>query len=137
MPTKKPLTQINAVPYIDVMLVLLVIFIITAPFLKSAVDVQLPRTESMHKKAEPHKPVVVTIDKSGRYFLNVGQSPEKPLSLKALIANVTKVSRTREDFQLLIHGDETVSYGLVAKLISQLQAAGIKKATLVTEPSAP
>ena len=131
---ERVLSEINAVPYIDVMLVLLVIFIITAPFLKSAVDVELPETEVANRKSEPQRPLIVTVNAKGEYFLNVGQDAGKPRPLGDIIEDLRKVRDTRKDFEVLVHGDTKVSYGLVADLISELQGAGIRKATLVTQP---
>ncbi len=128
------LSEINAVPYIDVMLVLLVIFIITAPFLKSAVDIELPETTAANRKSEPKRPLIVTVSANGEFFLNVGEKPKEALTLDKLIDDLIKVRNTRKEFEVLVHGDTKVSYGVVADLISELQAAGIRKATLVTKP---
>jgi len=123
------------VPYIDVMLVMLVIFMITAPLLNQGVDVDLPQADAEPMDNSQQDPVVLTVDAQGRYFLNVGGDPEQEIDAETLLLRTAAVLRQRPRAVVLVRGDSSVDYGLVVAAMSLLQQAGAAKVGLVTEPS--
>ena len=123
------------VPYIDVMLVMLVIFMITAPLLNQGVDVDLPQADAEPMDDTQQDPVVLTVDAQGRYFLNVGGDPEQEIDAETLLLRAAAVLRQRPRTAVLVRGDSSVDYGLVVAAMSLLQQAGASKVGLVTEPS--
>ena len=123
------------VPYIDVMLVMLVIFMITAPLLNQGVDVDLPQADAEPMDDTQQDPVVLTVDAEGRYFLNVGGDPEQEIDAETLLLRTAAVLRQRPRAAVLVRGDSSVDYGLVVAAMSLLQQAGASKVGLVTEPS--
>lgn len=133
-PRRKSMSDINVVPYIDVMLVLLVIFMITAPMLTQGVSVELPQTTSepidMDKDAEP---VIVSVDAEGAYYLDAGEEPERALSIDLVQAQVEKILAQRPDANVLVRGDHKVAYGTVVSLMSRLQQVGAQSVGLITE----
>ncbi|HZR35769.1 MAG TPA: protein TolR [Nevskia sp.] len=125
--------EINVVPYIDVMLVLLVIFMVTAPLLTQGVDVELPQTSSNPLENED-KPVTLSVDASGRYYLDVGgQGADKPVSEDQLSQLVHAVMDQKPDRMILVRADSHVSYDKVVKGMALLQGAGAKKIGFVTD----
>ena len=130
---RKPMAEINVVPYIDVMLVLLVIFMITAPLLTTGVDVDLPQAtaQPMDKDAED-EPLVVTVDVQGQYFLNVGEKPDKPLDDDKLVNLVAAVLRHKPTTSVMVRGDAHVEYEKVVLAMSLLQKAGAPSVGLIT-----
>jgi len=132
---KRPMSEINVVPYIDVMLVMLVIFMITAPLLNQGVDVDLPQADAEPMDDTQQDPVVLTVDAQGRYFLNVGGDPEQEIDAETLLLRTAAVLRQRPRAAVLVRGDSSVDYGLVVAAMSLLQQAGAAKVGLVTEPS--
>jgi len=121
--------------YIDVMLVMLVIFMITAPLLNQGVDVDLPQADAEPMDDTQQDPVVLTVDAQGRYFLNVGGDPEQEIDVETLLLRTAAVLRQRPRAVVLVRGDSSVDYGLVVAAMSLLQQAGAAKVGLVTEPS--
>jgi biopolymer transport protein TolR len=128
------MSEINVVPYIDVMLVMLVIFMITAPLLNQGVDVELPQADADPMPGEQQDPVVLTVDADGRYFLNVGGDPEQEIDADTLIERTAAILRSRPKATVLVRGDANVDYGLVVAAMSLLQQAGAERVGLVTEP---
>ncbi len=131
---KRPMSEINVVPYIDVMLVMLVIFMITAPLLNQGVDVELPQANAEPMEEQQQDPLVLTVDAQGRYFLNVGGDPEQEIDAETLMLRTAAVLRQRPKVAVLVRGDSSVDYGLVVAAMSLLQQAGAAKVGLVTEP---
>ena len=128
------MSEINVVPYIDVMLVLLVIFMITAPMLMQGVDVDLPQTDSDPLQISPDKPpLIIAIDSFGAYYAEVGEDRGQPLELESLIDRVKVIREQTPDIIVLLRGDKNVSYGAVVGLISALKDSGIKDVGLITE----
>ncbi len=125
--------EINVVPYIDVMLVLLVIFMITAPLLTQGVKVDLPQAEAEPLPPDEQQPVVVTVDAKGQYYVNVGDAPELSISPDILLARVAAVLRTRPKAPVLVKGDDQVPYGRVVQAMVLLQQAGVPSVGLMTE----
>ena len=136
---KKSLADINVVPYIDVMLVLLVIFMITAPLLSQGVDVRLPEAAAKALPAE-QKPMVLTIDHQGQYFLNIAQTPDQPLAVPEVIATVTAylqfTKAKHETPATYVKADRDVNYGQVMNAMILLQRAGAAQVGLLTAPPA-
>ena len=128
------MSEINVVPYIDVMLVLLVIFMITAPLLAQGVKVDLPQAPAKPIESEDREPLVVTVDANGRYFVNYGENQEDPLEPNVLAARVGALLRHSPGISVLVRGDEKVSYGEVVLLMTILQRAGAPSVGLVTRP---
>jgi biopolymer transport protein TolR len=131
---KKPMGEINVVPYIDVMLVMLVIFMITAPLLNQGVDVDLPQADAEPMDDQQQEPLVLSVDAEGRYFLNVGGDPEAAIDGDTLVSRASAVLRQRPKTPVLVRGDAKVDYGRVVAAMALLQQAGAPKVGLVTEP---
>jgi biopolymer transport protein TolR len=136
---KKPLkSEMNVVPYIDVMLVLLVIFMVTAPMITSGIKVDLPQANSSPMESKD-APAIVSLDKDGQYFLKYkDQNANEPLPLSELtnILSEAQASAKTEnkEFNVVIEGEKTRSYGEVMSLMNSLQEAGLTQVGLLTEP---
>lgn len=130
---KRPMSEINVVPYIDVMLVLLVIFMITTPLLTQGVKVELPQASAKPIPPSEIKPLVLTVDAQGRYTLNVGENQSQPLDEATIKARVGAVLRHRQGTPVLVKGDRNVSYGKVMAGMVLLQEAGAPSVGLITE----
>jgi len=133
---RKPMAEINVVPYIDVMLVLLVIFMITAPMLTQGVDVELPSANASPIEDPQTEVLVASINEKGEYFIDFGGEQES-LPLSELQDKVRKVIAQNPRLPVLVRGDRRVAYGDVIGLMVALQAAGVPNVGLVTEPEAP
>lgn len=131
---RKPMSEINVVPYIDVMLVLLIIFMVTAPMLMQGVDVDLPQTESESLQVSPDvPPMIVSVDAFGAYYAEVGEDRSQPLELDALVERVVKVKEQTPEVLILVRGDRNVSYGAVVGLMAALKNTGVSNVGLITE----
>ncbi len=126
-------SDINVVPYIDVMLVLLVIFMITAPMLTQGVDVELPKAAAEPVDDKDNEPVIVTVDAEGQYYIDIGGSPDQPISGEVVSDRVAKVLASNPAKMLLVRGDKNVDYDKVVQLMVLLQQAGAPSVGLVTE----
>ena len=131
---KKVMSEINVVPYIDVMLVLLVIFMITAPLLSQGVNVELPQAAAKPLPAADKEPVVISIDKVGNYFINYGDSQDKPIPLATLVNRVAALRKYQPKIPIYVKGDRNVDYGRVVELMALLQGSGVDGVGLVTTP---
>ena len=132
---RKPMAEINVVPYIDVMLVLLVIFMITAPLVTAGVKVDLPSADAEPISNDDEPPLVASIDKSGNYYLSVGDSRDKSLTEDELIDLVKAQQELKPNTQIVVNGDRDVAYGRVVRLMVLLQEnAGMESIGLMTEP---
>jgi biopolymer transport protein TolR len=131
---RRLMADINVVPYIDVMLVLLVIFMITAPLLAQGVKVDLPQAPSEPLKASTEEPLVVSVDKAGRIYLNYGENQKQPLDDETLVNRVNALLRHRPGVPVLVNGDRSVDYGHVVRTMALLQRAGAPSVGLMTEP---
>ncbi|MDP2521214.1 protein TolR [Neptunomonas phycophila] len=125
--------DINVVPYIDVMMVLLVIFMITAPMLTQGVSVDLPQAASDPVNDQDQEPVVVTVDKDGAYYINIGGDDKTQVSQEEVSERVEKILNETPNQLLLVRGDKNVSYEKVVGLMALLQQAGAASVGLVTE----
>jgi biopolymer transport protein TolR len=133
-PKHKPMSDINVVPYIDVMLVLLIIFMITAPMMTQGVKVDLPELKSSPVELKKNEePVIITIDSNGAYYLEMSSAAGKPMDLESLETKVASVLKQNPNVTVLVRGDKNVAYGKVVKLMSALQQVGAQGVGLVTE----
>ncbi|MGM0953226.1 MAG: protein TolR [Pseudomonadota bacterium] len=131
---RKPMAEINVVPYIDVMLVLLIIFMVTAPMLIQGVQVDLPETTSEPISQDKDvEPITVSVDSNGAYFLDIGDKESEPMSLDEVREQVSKILSQRTNAEVLVRGDEYVDYGMVVRLMAELQAAGASGIGLITD----
>ena len=128
--------DINVVPYIDVMLVLLIIFMVTAPLLTQGVKVDLPKASAEPLPPEAKEPLVLSIDKQGRLFLNVGGSPNVAISEEVLTARATAAMRRNPERAVLLKADESIPYGRAVDAMVLLQHAGAMKVGFITQPLA-
>ena len=132
---RKLVAEINVVPYIDVMLVLLVVFMITAPLLMQGVKVELPAANSAPLDKQKQDPLIISIKSDGTYWIDENGT-NIANSLSFIKDRVAKVLRQKPNTPVLVWGDTAVDYGSVVDLMSQLQIAGAPSVGLVTEPSA-
>ncbi|MGO3344173.1 MAG: protein TolR [Marinomonas sp.] len=130
---RRPMADINVVPYIDVMLVLLVIFMITAPMMTQGVDVKLPNASAAPIQQADTDVMIASVDSDGAFYLDIGGNQES-ITLEALQVKVRKVLSQNPNIPVLVRGDKNVSYGAVIGLMVSLQGAGVPNVGLVTEP---
>jgi len=128
----RPMAEINVVPYIDVMLVLLIIFMVTAPMLMQGVKVDLPEASADPVENQDSEPLIVSVDASGKLYLNLGQE-KQVLSLATIRDRVSAVIRRSPKKPVLVWGDRAVPYGEVVTVMVALQEAGAPSVGLVTE----
>jgi biopolymer transport protein TolR len=130
----KMMADMNVVPYIDVMLVLLIIFMVTAPLITQGVKVELPQAtaEPVDSEAEP---VIVSVDRDGNFYIDVGDDREEPEDAASLQAKVMAQLVHKPGAQVLINGDANVSYQRVVEVMALLQQAGVKNVGLMTQPA--
>ncbi len=132
---RAPMAEINVVPYIDVMLVLLVIFMITAPLLSQGVKVDLPEASAAPLDAKEKEPIVLTVDVEGRYYLNVGGDEKKAVEDDEIVRRVAIVLDRSPDTPVMVGADTHVNYGAVIQAMVLLQKAGAPSVGLKTDPS--
>jgi biopolymer transport protein TolR len=126
----KPMAEINVVPYIDVMLVLLVIFMVTAPLLTQGVEVQLPQAAAEVLPQHDHPPLLVSVDKNGLLYLNAEVEPLLP---ERLAVKVQAALRLQPQRAVIVRGDRTVIYDKVLQVMALLKQAGVPKVGLMTQ----
>lgn len=131
---RRAVSDINMIPFIDIMLVMLVAFMVAAPMLIQGVDVNLPEVKSNFLSSSSSEPIVVSVTQKGLYYLNVEAVKNKPLSLSDLSHRVSSIVKEKPKTAVLIKGDSQVSYGVVVEAMSSLQEAGVNDVGLVTEP---
>ena len=136
MRSRRAVAEINVVPYIDVMLVLLVIFMATAPLLMQGVEVDLPKADSSPVSDSDAEPLIVSIDAQARLYLNLGASDGQVLSMETVKQRVATVLKRNPEKAVMVWGDAAVPYGEVVVLMSELQEAGAPSVGLVTEAPA-
>ena len=132
---RRPMGEINVVPYIDVMLVLLIIFMITAPLIQQGVEIDLPQASAEPVEDNNIPPLVVTVDSDGQYFLDIGDDTDQPISTQTLQIKVAAVLRNKPKTAVVIRGDKDVPYGEVVQAMTSLQAAGVPSVGLLTDPA--
>lgn len=131
---RRMMSDINVVPYIDVMLVLLIIFMITAPLITQGVKIELPEAPSEVLPPSDQEPLIVSVDAGGAVYVDVGEDPENAVDDEVLVARVAAILRSRPDIEVLVEGDNGVDYGRVVHVMSLLQSAGVDGIGLVTQP---
>ena len=131
---RKMMSEINVVPYIDVMLVLLVIFMITAPLLSQGVKVDLPQVPSRPMPHDDREPVVISVDGAGNLFINYGEGQDRPIEPQALANRVAGLKKYQPTIPVYVKGDRAVDYGRVVELMAMLQSVGVEGVGLITEP---
>ena len=136
MRSRRAVAEINVVPYIDVMLVLLVIFMATAPLLMQGVEVDLPKANSSPVSDSDAEPLIVSIDAQARLYLNLGASDDQALSMETVKQRVATVLKRNPEKAVMVWGDAAVPYGEVVVLMSELHEAGAPSVGLVTEAPA-
>ncbi|HTV51317.1 MAG TPA: protein TolR [Steroidobacteraceae bacterium] len=126
--------EINVVPYIDVMLVLLIIFMVTAPLLAQGVKVELPKAGAQTLEAPNSNPLILSIDREGRLYLNVGSNPHLALDEPTVELRTAAALRRRPNVSVLLKADYRISYGQVMSAMVILQRAGARQVGFVSEP---
>jgi len=130
---RRPIAEINVVPYIDVMLVLLVIFMITAPLVQQGVEIDLPQAAAKSMSPDEAEPVVVSVDRKGDFYLDIGDEPDKPIDAQLMVNRVAAVRQLKPNIPVLVRGDRHVGYGKVIDAMVLLQRAGVEKVGLMTD----
>lgn len=134
---KRLLAEINVVPYIDVMLVLLVIFMVTTPMMNQGVDIELPQASAKPLTTQS-EPIIVSVDTQGLLYLNIANEPEKPIDAAALATRITaelqRAKMAGEQKNVFIKGDTGVSYGKIMEAMVLLQQSGVERIGLMTQP---
>ena len=133
---RKLMGEINVVPYIDVMLVLLIIFMVTAPMLSQGIKVDLPKAGASPIEPDKLEPLLLSVDKAGRLYLNIGD-PKAALDENRVLEIASAALRREPERPVLVKADKAVAYGRVVEGMVLLQQAGAKKVGFVTEPLAP
>lgn len=123
----KPMAEINVTPFVDVMLVLLIIFMVTAPLLTVGVPVDLPKT-SAKPISESNEPLVITVNKEGEIYLQ-----ETVVTIETLVPRLVAITAAKADTRIFIRGDKDLSYGRVMQVMATTTAAGFNKVALITE----
>ena len=127
--------EINVVPYIDVMLVLLIIFMVTAPLMNLGVDVELPRADARSITSSDTDPVVVSVDAAGNYFLTLEGAPQEALTAEELQARVSAFVRNNPNVPVFVAGDRNTSYELVVQALALLKNADVPRVSLMSVPT--
>jgi biopolymer transport protein TolR len=130
---RRAVAEINVVPYIDVMLVLLIIFMITAPIVQQGIEIELPKVSANSLPPDEQEPVILTVSKTGEYYLNVGDDLKKPVSDETVMQRVSLILKQKPDVPVLVRGDKSVDYGAVTTAMVLLQTAGVEKVGLMTD----
>jgi len=137
---RRLMSEINVVPYIDVMLVLLIIFMITAPLLTQGINVDLPEAGAEALDPElmrDNEPIVLSIDREGRFYLNIGEDVESPIDDRTVVERTAAAIRRNAETPVLVKGDQGVEYGRVVTGMVLLQQAGARKVGFITDPLDP
>lgn len=132
---RRPVAEINVVPYIDVMLVLLIIFMVTAPLITQGVKVDLPRAAAEPLSKDSKTPIVASVNRDGQYFLNTNTNPEAPMSATELATLVAAELQVDSERPVMVNGDGAVSYNQIVQLMVLLQRAGVPSVGLMTDSS--
>ena len=129
---RRPVSEINVVPYIDVMLVLLIIFMVTAPLVTQGVKVDLPKAQAQPLEVDAKPPLIASVDAQGQYFLNVGDSQQEPMSAVDLATLVAAHLQVEPNTPVVVKGDGAVAYSKIVQLMVLLQRAGAPSVGLMT-----
>ena len=134
MRKRRSVSEINVVPYIDVMLVLLIIFMVTAPLLKQGVDVELPTAPANPLDVDSPEPIVITVDREGLMYLNIAVDPDTDISGEAMVRQVKAALSKEPKRPVMVRGDANGPYQNVVATLVLLQQANVDSVGLVTEP---
>lgn len=134
---RKPMSEINVVPYIDVTLVLLVIFMVTAPLFHQGVEVELPSApaEQLEKTDENQEPIIVSVDQAGQVFVNLSDVPDQAMADDEFRNQIKNILSKQQDNPIYVRGDKNVDYGRVVDVMVMLQGAGAENVGLITDPT--
>jgi biopolymer transport protein TolR len=124
----RPMSEINVTPLVDVMLVLLVIFMVTAPLLTTGVQVDLPATQAAPIQ-DQDEPVAVSVDRKGRIFLQ-----DREVTLEALAQRLATIAGNNKEIRIFVRGDQTIDYGRIMSVVGTIHGAGFRKVALLTQP---
>lgn len=124
----RPMAEINVTPFVDVMLVLLIVFMVAAPLLTAGVPVDLPQSQAKPIQDEDNKPIEITVTKDGKTFVG-----ETEVEFDRLVPLLTAMTQGQVDRRIYIRGDQTIDYGLVMKVIGSINGAGFSKVALISE----
>ena len=127
-PSKEPMSEINVTPFVDVMLVLLIIFMVTAPLLTVGVQVDLPES-SADSLPEDQEPLTLSINSKGEIFIQ-----EHQVEYDKVIAKILAISKNRTDTRIYVRGDKTINYGRVLEIMGMLSGSGFTNVALISEP---
>nr|WP_324258135.1 protein TolR [Cellvibrio fontiphilus] len=134
-PVKKKLkAEINVVPLIDVMLVLLIVFMIAAPMMTQGIKVELPQAASEPVESKDDEPITVSVKADGSYYIDLAGDPEQARPLAEIKTIVTKVLAEKPNTLVFVQGDKKVEYGVIVALMGELKLAGAPSVGLITEP---
>ena len=134
---RKPMAEINVVPYIDVTLVLLIIFMITTPMLQTGVDVDLPQAQSKTVESDSdgaNPPLIISIKTEGQYYIKSDNQTDVPILPEDINARVAEILSDKPKTQVLINADKAVNYGVVVTVMAALKNAGVPTVGLMTKP---
>ena len=131
---KRLMAEMNVVPYIDVTLVLLIIFMITAPLITQGVKVELPQAPSEVIEPQQEEPVIVSIDAAGAIYVDLGENPEASIDEQTLVTRVAGIKKYKPKTEFLVRGDTGVPYGRVVEVMALMQGAGLDSVGLLTQP---
>ncbi|NVK56409.1 MAG: protein TolR [Alteromonadaceae bacterium] len=131
---RRPVSEINVVPYIDVMLVLLIIFMVTAPLISQGVKVDLPKASAQPIEQEDTPPIIASVDIQGNYYLNLGDDQEQAVDEDSMTALVQAQLEKSPQTPVVVKGDGQVAYNEVIQLMVLLQKAGVPSVGLMTDP---
>jgi biopolymer transport protein TolR len=134
---RKPMAEINVVPLIDVMLVLLIVFMITAPLMTQGIKVDLPKADAEVVEDTDELSLVISIDAQGQYFISLGEETQEdpePVALELIGENVGKIMAANPSVPVFLEADATIEYGVVTTLLSTLEGAGAQGVRLITQP---
>ncbi len=132
---RRPVSEMNVVPYIDVMLVLLIIFMATASVIAQGVKVDLPQAQAQTLETDEETIMIVSIDQQGLFYLNVGDNPESPMQAQEIAAIVKTRLQVDPSIPVVVNGDRTISYEKVIEMMVLLQSSGAPSVGLMTDPN--
>lgn len=132
---RRPVAEINVIPYIDVSLVLLIIFMITTPLLQTGIEIDLPQAQTKTVQSDNTPPVIVSVDANGQYFLNSTGTDNIPVDADNLAIKVAAMIRNKPQIKVLVRGDAAVNYGKIVIVMAALKQAGVADVGLMTRPA--
>ncbi len=131
---RRPVAEINVIPYIDVSLVLLIIFMITTPLLQTGIEVDLPQTQTKTVVTDNTPPVVISVDAQGQYFISTDGTDSELVFIDDLTIKIAAILRRKPDIKVLVRGDSSVNYGTIVIVMAALKQAGVPNVGLMTRP---